>query len=62
MFLNLSLKCFKTFLQTHPSGGRITTVAGERYRYNQAEPRHRSVIAANAALHAVFLDQFSDSA
>ena len=42
--------------------GYITTVAGEPYRYNQAEPLHRSVIAANAALHALFLDQFGDSA
>jgi myo-inositol-1(or 4)-monophosphatase len=41
--------------------GHITTITSECYRYNRAEPRHRSVIAANATLHALFLDQFGDN-
>ncbi len=33
------------------AGGRMTTVAGEGLRYNQAEVRHPSVLAAPPALH-----------
>ena len=41
------------------AGGRITTTAGERFRYNRESIRHRTCIAANPALHAALCEAFS---
>ena len=37
------------------AGGRVTTAAGGRFRYNRASVRHPSVIAAGASLHRELL-------
>lgn len=41
------------------AGGRVTTTAGERFRYNRESTRHQSCIAANPVLHAALCEAFA---
>ena len=41
------------------AGGRVTTTAGEPFRYNRESIRHQTCIAANPALHTALCEAFS---
>ena len=41
------------------AGGRVTTTAGMRFRYNRESTRHQSCIAANPVLHAALCEAFA---
>ncbi|MEZ5841753.1 MAG: 3'(2'),5'-bisphosphate nucleotidase CysQ [Hyphomicrobiales bacterium] len=47
-------------LLVHEAGGHLTTLAGERPRYNAPEPRHDVLVAAGGRLHSQLLQRVAD--
>ena len=48
-------------LIVHEAGGEMTTLAGERMVYNQADVRHGLLVAAGRARHAHIVKHFRDN-
>jgi len=48
-------------LIVHEAGGEMTTLAGERLVYNQADVRHGLLVAAGRARHAHIVKHFRDN-
>ncbi len=48
-------------LIVHEAGGEMTTLAGERLTYNQADVRHGLLVAAGRARHAHIVRHFRDN-